>query len=264
MTNISDQLRTLKDNWLLIGIALVALLIAAGAPTSFTSTPQAYAEDTDLRGASGATTSDRRVEETSRLSLATPDVQRVMNDAETTIDSYGATILNQREHRDSGDLERATYQINVAYTNQTALVDELRSLGTVTSYDVNRQDITESYQTTTEELSTEREKLQRLRELYNQSTTEQRADLIDRVIDQERRVRELERQLSSLDDRTTTSTVYLTINKETYLDTSFVTINDLANNVVASTSTMVSWLASLLPWIIIGGLAYLAYKRRTH
>jgi uncharacterized protein YjgD (DUF1641 family) len=265
--SLSDQLQTLKENWLLVTGFVLLVLLVSGSPalTSIAGEAQygdAATLDARSTGAKAESASDsRQVTTTSSFTVETRSIERQSREVTNITERYDALILNENQNRDNGELERVWYQITVPAANQSQLIDELQGLGAVQTYDVRVDDITERYQDTQEELEAAQEKLDRLNELYNESDNELRVDILDQLIDQEQRVRQLQRQLSYVQNRTARTTVYFTLVDHDLLTTSLIDLEQILNELVQSLNALVSWIIYLLPWAVIGSIGYYAYRR---
>lgn len=257
--SFKEQLETLKDNWVLIAGFIIVLLLLNGAPAiqSFTASPE-QAVTHDMRSSGAA---DRDVQTTSSLTVSTKDVESQASAVQRITDRYNAIILNEYQDRQDNELESIRYHLTVPVANQTSLIDGLRSLGDVKDYTVRRDDITERRQDLEDDLAAAQEKLRRVNDLYETSSNEVKADLIDRIIDQERRISTLQRQLSDTTQRVTRTTVYFTLEDLDYLTSPAPSIKDLINRLVSSAVTLLNVIVALIPWAIIAGLLYWAYRR---
>ena len=131
------------------------------------------------------------------------------------------------------------------------------------SFSESQQDITGSYQNINIEIKTEKSRLTRYNKLYDETQdAEQRVLLIDRIFNQERRIKYLEDSLKNLDKRIDYSTIYFNINEERsdYANIVFVKIGDLAKTFVNNLNSVLKLIFGIVPWAVAALIAFFGYR----
>ena len=113
------------------------------------------------------------------------EVEQQLKDIVSSSDGF---ILNENV-RNHGSAKKSyyqgTYSIKVASDKYDAVVSQLKGIGEVQSFTENAKDITGSYTNLEIEINTEKSRLQRYEQLYNQlSKAESKKDLIDDIFEQ--------------------------------------------------------------------------------
>lgn len=286
---IKAQFETLKENWLIALLIALVVLIPLGSmvsPLSITDTVMrqagsmpgmAYAEDAaesswypgPMPGGNFAPDADeRRITKSAHLSTEVErgGFQQAEAQAMSIIDSSDSYLLNQNAYK-SGEgwkaYHRGSYTIKVDAEKYDSVLSQLKGIGEVTSFSESADDITGSYEDVGIELQTERARLERYKNLLEETQdAEYRIQLTDRIFDQERRIKYLQDRLDNLDKRVIYSTINLNILEERsgYADIVFITLSDLVRTLVSSVNSLLKFLFFLAPWAVAIYLGRLAWK----
>ena len=130
---------------------------------------------------------------------------------------------------------------------------QLKELGEVQSFTENANDETRQFQDLTATLAAEKSRLQRYQQMYQDATLIQdKIQLSDKIFEQERIIKMYEDSLSSLSNRVSYSTIYLTLNEKQseYADILWVKFSDLTKALVESINSLLSLLFIILPWAL--------------
>ncbi|MEK6939369.1 MAG: DUF4349 domain-containing protein [Nanoarchaeota archaeon] len=291
---IKEQFQRIKENWLIVLLLAVVLVLFMGLPATETlqqgvfQTRGAYGGDYTESAAVGKIgigipspiyydsgfapeVEDRKVTKTA--SLATEVERGSFKEAESKlkgiVKTADAFLLNENAQKyDYGDGRRSyysgTYTIKVEEGKYEALVNQLKDIGEVTSFSESADDITEQFVDLESELASEKERLARYKQMLSEATTvEDKIQLSDRIFNQERTIKYLEEQLQSTGERVTYSTLYVTITEEQseYVDAVLVKFSELVTGFIQSLNNLLKLLVGLLPYAVVAVLAWLGWKK---
>jgi len=279
---IKEQLSKIKDNWLLIAIVVIILIVMSGifSGTSFTKSmqmqsslaergaPSAYSKaayDSSAGGYYPTPTESFAPEETVRKitktsSMSTEVERGTFYDSEKRlldiVKSSDSFLLNQNVNKYGTDRESyvtGSYQVKVDVKKYDSVVSQLRGIGEVQSFNENAEDVTGQYTDTKIEIETEKARLKRYETMYSEATdVEDKITLTDRMFNLERSIKYLEDSLENIDQRVDYSTVYVTMTEKTsdYYGITFVTLSEMITLVAGSANTLVKFLITILPWAL--------------
>ena len=285
---IKEQLIKLKDNWLIAVIIVVLFLLFTGIGSlsssvgRYTSYEKSYAPTSsemaqpDYRGG-GVTISgssfapevqNRLITKTASLSneVERGDFKDAESKLKSIVSASNSYMLNQNANTyNSGKRAYSvgSYQIKVDAVKYDAVIQQLKDIGEVKSFNENSQDITGAYTDTKVEIDAEKARLQRYEKMYDEATNiNDKIQLSDRIFDQERTVRYLEDSLKNMDQKVTYSTIYITISEKQpeYIDVVFVKFSELIRGLVNSFNLLITLIFALLPWGILLLIIRLAIK----
>jgi hypothetical protein len=272
---LKKQWKTIRENWLLIAVALLALaFVSFGnigttgmqsykgyAESAYDSAPLAargymYAEDF------APELEDRIITKTARLST---EVERgTFSEAEqklkNVVDSSDSFLLNENVNKydnEKRDYFVGYYNIKVESQKYDSVISQLKEIGEVQEFNENTDDITGQYTNLEIELETEKSRLKRYQEMYEEAESiEDKIELNDRIFNQERLIKYYEERLASLDTRVDYSTVSVTISEKQseYVDAIFVKFSELVTELVRSVNSMLKLLFIVLPYAIVVAL----------
>lgn len=282
-----DQLQKLKDNWLLILIVVLVLMFMSGG-SNFLSSASNFAQFESLAADYGGGYEKSRnympgpgysedfapeVENriiTKTASLSTEVKKGTFKDHESTlrniISSSDSFLLNENVNQyDSGwrSYYRGYYSIKVDSTKYDAVISQLKEIGDVQSFNENADDITGRYTNVETEIEVEKSRLERYEEMYSEaSDVEDKIELSDRIFDQERTIKYLERSLENMDQRVSYSTVSFTMNEKRsdYANITLVKLSQLIRSFVNSFNNLLSLIFVLLPWAVFIGIVWFIVK----
>lgn len=273
---IKKQLDTLKQNWLLI-VLVLALFLFQGAfqsisPTSYLQSASYYNDD--LGFAPKAMTAESAVYRNSgdfapeveqrviikSASISTEVKRGTYEESETKlkniINTADGFILNENVNTYGEGLSKyknGYYSIRIETPKYLSVLDQLRSIGEVTSFNENAQDTTGTYTDLQTRLAAEKTRLQRYNQMYQQATEVQdKIILSDRIFEQERTIKYLEEAIENIDKRVDYSSISLTMTEKRsgYAGIALVKLSQLIKGLVNSFNNLLSLLFWAIPWII--------------
>src|SRR3989338_7600764 len=290
---IKEQFQRVKDNWLILLVLAVVLVLFMGLPAVETlqqgvfQTGGAYGRDyaESVVGKMGIgmpspmyyddgfapEVADRKITKTASLST---EVERgTFKDAENKlkgiVKTADAFLLNENAQKyDTGDGRRTyysgSYTIKVEEGKYEAFVSQLKEIGEVTSFSENADDITEQFVDLESELVSEKERLARYQQMLKEATlVEDKIQLSDRIFNQERTIKYLQEQLETAGTRVDYSTIYVTITEKQseYVDAVLVKFSELVARFVNSLNGLLKLLVGLVPYAVVAVLAWLGWKK---
>jgi hypothetical protein len=284
---IKEQFKKLKENWVIIVLAVVLFLFVSGgstisgvmnkatslggyAPNAMDyslseSASSAYYGKSMIRQDSGnfaPEVQDRKIVKTTTISN---EIERgTFSDATAKVKNIAVSsnsyILNENENKyGSGrrEYKQASYQIKIETGKYDAVVAQLKEIGEVQSFNENMNDITGSYTNTQIELEAERARLAKYEKMYSEAQNiNEKLDLTDRIFNQERTIKYYEDSLKNMDSRVDYSTVYLTITEKQseYINVVIVKMSQLIQSFVSSFNGLLKLIFVLLPWAIAAAI----------
>lgn len=286
---IKNQLKMLKENWLIVGIVVVVLLFMLGGSSvlqkglnsaaDYARGEQAmYAQEAALsysKGGGYAVSEDfapeaeeRKITKTASMSN---EVERgEFKDAESRLEaiikSSDSYLLNQNVNKYGAKRESyysGNYQIKVDSGKYDSVIEQLRGIGEVKSFNENARDITGTYTNTGIEIGAEKERLRRYEKMYEEAKeVSDKIELTDRIFNQERRIKYMEDSLKGMDQRIEYSTIFLSITekKSDYYNVVFVKFSELIRSFVGSFNSLIKLLVVLLPWGIALWIIWLVVR----
>lgn len=290
--SFKEQLEKIKDNWFLILLVFVVIIIflfstTIGRGLSSRSYAQSAAyeslgyEYSDIAssynsayypGAPGTSTFApeeiyRQVIKNASMGIEIKTGKFEETDAEVKeiVNSKGGFILKENINTNIANIKyiyNGTYTIKVKATEFDSTIAQLKTIGKVTSLNEGADDVTGKYTNNKIELETEKQRLLRYQEMYSQATNiNDKINLNDRIFNQERVIGYLEDSLKSIEERVDYSTITLTVReKSNYIGIVFVRFSELVRSFVNSTNSLLQFIASILPWAAFGLLVYFVIK----
>lgn len=283
---LKEQLSKIKDNWLLIALALVIFFVSMSGCNRLdtlsslggqfgnaypetamdkSALPSGYGGGYDyapeaLRQSENFApeVEDRKIVKTAQVSSEVE--QGKFFESESTlkniITSSDAYLLNQNVNKYDSDRRSyytGYYQIKVDVKKYDSVIAQLKEIGEVKYFNEDSADITGRYTDTKAEIETEKDRLKRYEAMYAESKdVKEKIDLTDRMFDLERQIKYLEDALENMDQRVDYSTVHVTLTEKRsdYAGIVFVKLSELVSSVVSSTNTLISIFVVLLPWTL--------------
>ena len=286
---INDQLNKLKDNWLLIVLVLVVMVFMSGGNNLISNTRYAMdsyaggiAEMADYGYAEKSVAyypgyndnfapeaEERIVTKTSSMST---EVERgKYKSSESVLKSIVIAskgfILNENVNQhDEGwkAYYSGYYTIKVPTESYASVLSQLKEIGEVKSFNENAADVTGRYTDLNTQLETEKARLARYEEMYEGAEDiEDKINLNDRIFNQERTIRYLENAIDNIDKRVDYSQISfsMTEKRSGYANIYFVKFSALTKNLVDSTSNLLRFLFSILPWAVVFLIGRFVWKR---
>lgn len=283
--NIKHQFSKIKDNWLIIVLTLVLLLVfgsgilqnfssslksatSRGAVSSYGSGggyDSSYAESGVESMIAPSPSSDFAPEETERKIVKTANIETEVERGEfqasetklkEIVSLSDALVIDENVNK-AGETWKGAYQgyyqLKVESAKYDSMVSQLKEIGDVQSFTENTDDVTGAYTNLELNLELEKDKLKRYNDLYAEAEAiEDKLDLNDRIFYQERTVKYLQDALDNIGQRVEYSTVYFTMNEKEsgYVNVDFVDFSTLVAAIVGSTSALLSFLFLIAPWAV--------------
>src|SRR3989344_3769223 len=295
---IKEQFQRIKENWLIVLLLAIVLVLFMGLPAVetvqqglFQTSGGAYGRDYAYAESSASNKmgigimpspmyyesgfapeeADRKITKT--VSLSTEVERGSFKQAESKLKSIvtatDSFLLNENAQKyDQGDGRRTyysgSYTIKVEAGKYEAVIFQLKEIGEVTSFSENADDITEQFVDLQTELTAEKERLARYKQMLSEaSTVEDKIQLSDRIFNQERTIKYLEEQLKDTGNRVEYSTIYVTIAEEQseYVDAVLVKFSELVTKFLNSLNNLLKWLVGLIPYAAVAALVWLGWKK---
>jgi len=277
---LKSQFKTLKENWLMLLIIIIVigavLFISPSSGFSRSLQSMQYADSSFAGGYAGESLKasylpspihnqdfapeikERVITKTASLSndVKQGKFKEADEKVKSIIQSTGSYLINENTNAyDSGrkQYHNGYYQIKVETSKYSAILLQLKELGEVQSFTENANDETRQFQDLTATLAAEKSRLQRYQQMYQDATLIQdKIQLSDKIFEQERIIKMYEDSLSSLSNRVSYSTIYLTLNEKQseYADILWVKFSDLTKALVESINSLLSLLFIILPWAL--------------
>lgn len=285
-----EQLKKLKENWLLAAVVLVLLLVPMFSGNSIGRSLSNYAssyaggyaveEMAMAKGAYGsyyppAPSGDFAPEEENRLLTKTAwlssEIERgQFLDADSKLKAIvkltDSFLLNENVNRygkGRTGYYQGDYQIKVETSQYAGLVSRLKELGEVESFSENTEDITGRYTNLKTEIEKEEERLARYEQMYKEATTiADKIQLNDLIFNQERRIESLKEWLNNLDNRVDYSTISITLREKQsgYVNVAMVKFSELVRKLVDSFNSLLALIFWVLPWATIVVVVWLGVR----
>lgn len=288
---VQDQWKTVKNNWLII----VLLIVLVGFPyfaergnSLFGLNTQSFNEramgtanydsgmmkyeimPNPFSGDLAPPVEDRKITKTSSLSteVERETFQNTEQKLKNIVSSSNSFLLNENVNKYGQGRKSyfsGIYNLKVNVRKYDAVLSQLKQIGEVQSFSENTQDITGTYTNIQTELEAERARLERYNQMLAEATTvADKIELNDRIFNQERTVKYLEDSLKNQDEQVEYATIYVQMaeKQSEFAGLAFITFGQLVRGLVSSTSNLLELLFSILPWIIVIIIVWLAVRWR--
>jgi len=285
--SFKDQLKIIKNNWLLIIIVLIILVLFSGGG-DFTSYSGGYERmgmaDYGMPESMGMPApsmypredfapevEERKVTKTASLNTEVErnTFEEATDKIKSIVTSSESIILNENINKYGKDKKSymvGYFNIKVDTEKYDAVIAQLKEIGEVRSFNENLRDVTGQYENLGINIKVEKERLTRYNEMYAEATlVEDKIELNDRIFDQERRIKYMEDTLKNIDKQIDYTTVQLDITEKRsdYANIVFVKISELITIFVDSFNFLFSLFFALIPWVLgIGIIIWLVKKFR--
>lgn len=285
--SIREQFDTIKENWLMIILILVAIIFLSGdgviknGLNAMTNTGQSIdggyeIADSNIMRYPGISDDfapeieDRKIVKSSSLSN---EIERGKFDEadvqlKNIISSSGAYLLSERVNV-NGEGWRAYYSghygLKIETNKYNDVLSQLKEIGEVQDFNENADDVTGRYDDLEIELSVEKERLARYIEMYSKAQEiSDKIDLNDRIFDQERRIKYLEDSLDNIDKRIDYSSISFSMTEERseYVNVALVKISSLIKTFVGNFNALLNLIFGIIPWAIVVFIGWLLWKRK--
>jgi len=278
---IKDQLKKIKENWLIV-LALLVLFLFTMFPATDTlqrGLTKSFAGDfaiAELSIAPGYYNGDfaPEIEErqiTKSTSISSEVKRGEFKDAEeqlkSIITSTDSFLLNENSRKigkGRTSYYNGYYSIKVESKKYNAVVSQLKKIGEVTSVNENARDITSQFNNLEINLELEKERLKRYQDLYNKATKiSDKIELDDRIFSQERQVKYLEDRLNSVGKQVDYSTITFSLveKQSEYVNIALVKLSELVRKFVGSINAVLSIIFVLIPYALLAFLGWFVYRR---
>ena len=289
---IKQQLLKLKENWLLIVLLIVGLLLVSGFPVGTVSNSlvkvaydydyveEAYAPQyTAGRSTSSYYYDDEdgdialEVEErviTKTASVSTEVKRGTFYDNENTVKSIitssDAILLDENVYNYGTERKSylsGSYTIKVDSTKYDSVISQLKNIGEISYVSQNMDDITQQYTDLSLEIETEKERLARYQNMYDEAEDiNDKIDLSDRIFNLERSIKYMEKSLESMDNRVDYSTIYFNMQEKRseYANVAFAKLSELIKSFVNSLNGLLNLIFVVIPYAVLAGLIWIVYK----
>lgn len=271
-----DQLKKLGDNWLIIVLLLVVVVLFSGVGNLFGGSAK-YSSRMALESMDYATgglyepsaayygNSDFAPEVEERLMVRTASLASMIDrggfdeaagQLKSIADASDSFVLSENVNRygkEKRDYRRGSYQLKVPVDKYVAVVQQLREIGTVTSFVESGTDVTGQAVSLDELIAAEKARLERYQSMLEKaSRVEDQITLVDRIYDVERTIASLESRRDGLDTRVEYATVSVTLTEEqsSFQEVSMVTLGRLWTTLVDSLSALFVFFFAVVPWVL--------------
>ena len=280
---IKKQLNKLKENWLLILLFLVILFFVSGTNISTfdiggvsddivyaksMGVPMAIQESMMFDHGFAPEVADRKITKTSSISTEVEKGEFFEREVEfkAIVKTSDAILINE-DVNTYDEVKQGNYQIKVVESKANEVLNQLKNIGEVTSFNENKRDITESYTSIEVELVVEKNRLQRFKEMYQEAKEiNDKIQLNNYIFNQERTVKMLEDSLKYKDQKVDYTTIYFNMQEKRseYVDIVLVKFSALVRGLVDSFNNLLYLLFVSLPYaivVLIGWLLWRKFKR---
>ncbi|MCK5321325.1 DUF4349 domain-containing protein [Candidatus Pacearchaeota archaeon] len=278
---IKKQFSILKENWLLIILAIVLFVFLSGGSGFLNNiATQSGFDNTWSRGAMESMaftdsakggyypgfansdfapeTEERKIIKTASLSteIGRGSFKEAEDKLKNIITLSDAYLLNEQVSK-QGDERKSYYygyyQLKVDVEKYDSAISQLKEIGIIQSFNENTNDVTGRYTNLAIEIEVEKQRLLKYEQIYaNAESVSDQIDLSDRIFNQERTIKYLEDSLKNIDQRVDYSSIYFTMNEERseYYDVIFIKLSTLIKNLVGSFNTLIQLVFVLIPWAL--------------
>jgi len=282
--SIKDQLKKLKENWLVVLVVVVLLLLPTFGGSLYGpvygASEMAFAEkgiaaSSRYGGYSYPGQDSFAPEETDRLitksGSLTTEVKRgnfLEADAQlksivTAMDAYLLTQNVNKYDSEWQSYHQGSYQIKVEAKKYDALVSQLKQIGEVTVFSENVDDITGTSKNLRLELEAEKARLERYQQMLKEAqTVQEKLELSDRIFNQERTVKYLQDAVKNVGQQVEYSTIHVTITEKQsgYAGIALVKFSTLIRSLVDSLNGLLQLVFVLLPYGVAVGIVWAAVR----
>lgn len=284
-----DQLKKLGDNWLIIALVIVLLVVVNGGAQIIGSGSSALYSSKmalDSGSAGGAVQSamyqgvapiasgnfapdvtQRKIIKSGSLST---QIERGTFDAaeqrmKGIVASANGFLLNQNSNTYTPDnsadhaSKSGWYSIKVDKTKYDSLVGQLKTIGTVQSYSESADDVTGSYTDLKTELTVETERMARYQAMYDQATLmADKITLNDQMFNEQRTIEYIQKALDNTDQQVDYSTLSFSIAEKPsdYISVVLVKFSELVRSFVNSLNSLLTLIFVIIPYAVAAGIIW--------
>lgn len=296
---IEEQVKKIKENWFILVLMLVLVLFLSRGNMLSGSTSSSYSYQSDymsamptsgfggVSGFGGGYAESSRIESyygnndfapeieeriiTKNAQISTEIEKGLFQEAElklkSIIESSEAYLLDESVNRYGyarRSYYRGIYEIKVESPKYEETIVQLKEIGNVQSSSEKQKDITGEYTNLQIEIETEKERLVRYEDMYKEAEIiSDKIELNDRIFNQERKIKYMEKWLETKDQQVEYSTIYFTMTEKQseYASVVFVKFSELVRGLVSSFNALIKLIVVLIPWAIAGMIITFVVKR---
>jgi len=285
-----DQWIKIQDNWLIIVLVFVALVLLSGIGGNFGGmslrsvsnmaqmedmsyggyaeskmyAPTAYHDNGDF----APDVEERKITKTASMTTETKrgefrSAEQRLKDIVKGSESFLLSENVNKYGTERKQYYQGSYTIKVDNNKYDAVVSQLKEIGEVHSFNENTQDITGRYTNVQLNLEVEKARLERYQALYEEAKeVSDKLEINDRIFDQERTIKYLEDSINNMDKKVEYSTIYLNMNEKRsdYANIALTKLSTLLRNMVESFNGLLNFLFVVLPWADFAGIVYWIYR----
>lgn len=278
---LKNQFQKLKENWLLLALVVVVLVVFSGLnPTQTFTNKIAMDESVDLTASRSSSfvpyydnfapeAAQRFITKTSSLSteIKRNTFQETDSKVKDLTKGFNAIIINENQNKNGEGKTSylsSSYTMKVETSKYDSLVSQLKTIGEITSFNENSDDITEQKLDLQTSLEAERERLARYKQLLETAqTTQEKIELTDKIFEEERTIKYYEEALENVNNQVSYSTVYLTITEKRsdFANAAFIKFSQIVTSFVDSINSLINLIFVLIPWAIALLIIWLIYRK---
>jgi len=278
---LKNQFQKLKENWLLLALVVVVLVVFSGLnPTQTFTNKIAMDESVDLTASRSSSfvpyydnfapeAAQRFITKTSSLSteIKRNTFQETDSKVKDLTKGFNAIIINENQNKNGEGKTSylsSSYTMKVETSKYDSLVSQLKTIGEITSFNENSDDITEQKLDLQTSLEAERERLARYKQLLETAqTTQEKIELTDKIFEEERTIKYYEEALENVNNQVSYSTVYLTITEKRsdFANAAFIKFSQIVTSFVDSVNILINLIFVLIPWAIALLIIWLVYRK---
>ena len=287
---LKNQWETMKDNWLIVLLVIVVLgaVLFAGGNGGISPLMESASYDSSAKMSAGAAdygvrssiapypssdnfapdVTQRIITKTASLSSEVQRGRFMDADAKlkNIVKSSDSFLLNENVNNYGTKQDSqysGSYQIKVDTAKYDSIIQQLREIGEVKSFNENAEDITGQYTDLKTELEAEKERMRRYQEMYSQAASiEDKINLNDRIFNQERTIKYYEDAIKNMDNRVSYSSIYVTLTEKQsgYASIALVRFGELVRSLVNSFNSLLKLIFWALPYAVAGILIWLVVR----
>ena len=278
---LKNQFQKLKENWLLLALVVVVLVVFSGLnPTQTFTNKIAMDESVGLTASRSSSfvpyydnfapeAAQRFITKTSSLSteIKRNTFQETDSKVKDLTKGFNAIIINENQNKNGEGKTSylsSSYTMKVETSKYDSLVSQLKTIGEITYFNENSDDITEQKLDLQTSLEAERERLARYKQLLETAqTTQEKIELTDKIFEEERTIKYYEEALENVNNQVSYSTVYLTITEKRsdFANAAFIKFSQIVTSFVDSINSLINLIFVLIPWAIALLIIWLIYRK---
>ncbi len=161
------------------------------------------------------------------------------------------------------EYKTASFRIRVDTSKYDATIAQLKEVGKVTSFNENKDDVTDRYLDLEDDLAVEKARLNRFNVMLAEAEeTKDKIQLTDRIYNLERTIKHYEDSIANIDERIDYSTVYISLKEKPsdFADIMSIKLSDISRAIVNSFNSLVKLIFILLPWAILALIIWAIVK----